>query len=242
MADPIAAKYVRRFIGAVELLHGKNRWCLWLTDLDPDDPSRSALLRERIDAVEKWREESSSADANAAAATPHLFWWRAQPEVDYLCIPSVVSARRRFYTAMRLPADTISSNAVFTAPDPDGLAFAAVSSSMFIAWQRATGGRMKSDLRFSSTLTWNNFPLPHLEEKDREAMIDAGTAIVAAREHRPERTLAQAYDPRSMDDDLVKAHARLDRVVDKIMGAPRLLTSERQRQEYLFARYSEFTS
>lgn len=242
MADPIASKYVRRFIGATEMLHSKDRWCLWLVDLDPADPPRSSLLRERIDAVQKWREESSSPDANAAAATPHLFWWRSQPDVDYLCIPSVVSARRRFYTAMRLPAETISSNAVFTAPDPDGLAFAAVSSSMFIAWQRATGGRMKSDLRFSSTLTWNNFPLPRLEDKEKADMIDAGAGVLAARELQPEKTLAQAYDPRSMNDALVKAHARLDRVIDKIMGAPRLLTSERQRQEYLFARYAELTA
>lgn len=242
MADPVASKYMRRFIGAADMLHGKDRWCLWLVDLDPADPPRSSLLRERIDAVQKWREESSSPDANVAAATPHLFWWRSQPDVDYLCIPSVVSARRRFYTAMRLPAETISSNAVFTAPDPDGLAFAAVSSSMFIAWQRATGGRMKSDLRFSSTLTWNNFPLPHLGDKERADMIDAGAGVLAARELQPGKTLAQAYDPRSMNDALVKAHARLDRVVDKIMGAPRLLTSERQRQEYLFARYAELTA
>lgn len=241
MADPAASKYVRRFVGAEEILHSKDRWCLWLIDLDPEDVRRSALLRERIDAVRSWREASSSADANAAAATPHLFWWRSQPDVDYLCIPSVVSERRRFFTAIRLPAETISSNLVFTAPDPDGLAFAAVSSSMFIAWQKATGGRLESRLRFSSTLTWNNFPLPHLDEKDRGNMIAAGKDILEVRALRPERTLAQAYDPRAMDENLIKAHTRLDRVVDKIMGAPRLLTSERQRLEYLFARYADLT-
>lgn len=242
MADPVAAKYVRRFVGAEEMLHSKERWCLWLVDLDPADVKRSPLLAGRIDAVRRWREESSSPDANAAAATPHLFWWRSQPDVEYLCIPSVVSSRRRFFTAMRLPADTISSNAVFTAPDPDGLAFAAVSSSIFIAWQRATGGRMKSDLRFSSTLTWNNFPLPPLDDKQRGDMIAAGKGVRAARQIRPDRTLAQAYDPLAMDVSLVKAHTALDRVVDRIMGAPRLLTSERQRLEYLFARYADLTA
>lgn len=242
MNDPIAAKYVRRFVGAEEMLHSKDRWCLWLVDLDPEDVRQSALLRERIDAVRLWRENSSSPDANTAAATPHLFWWRSQPDVDYLCIPSVVSERRRFFTAMRFPAETISSNLVFTAPDPDGLAFAAVSSSMFIAWQKATGGRLESRLRFSSTLTWNNFPLPHLGDKERSDMIDASAGVLAARKLQPDKTLAQAYEPRSMNDALVKAHTRLDRVVDKIMGAPRLLTSERQRQEYLFARYSELAS
>ncbi|MFD4009194.1 DNA methyltransferase [Brachybacterium paraconglomeratum] len=239
--DPVAAKYLRKFVGAEELLHGKDRWCLWLINLEDADYERSPLLAERIDAVRRWREDSPSTDANAAAATPHLFWWRSQPTVDYLCIPSVVSERRRYFTAMRLPADTISSNAVFTAPDPDGLAFAAVSSSMFIAWQKATGGRLESRLRFSSTLTWNNFPLPALTDDQHAAMVEAGRGVLAARELRPERTLAQAYS-QIMDDQLVKAHQKLDRVVDRVFGAPRLLTSERQRLEYLFASYANMTA
>lgn len=55
MADPVAAKYVRPFRGAKELLHGKERWCLWLVDLDPADVSRSPVLRRRIEAVRAWR-------------------------------------------------------------------------------------------------------------------------------------------------------------------------------------------
>lgn len=241
-ADLVAAKYLRPFRGARELLHGEQRWCLWLVDLDPADVSRSPVLRDRIRRVKVWREASTSADSNAAAATPHLFWWRSQPNVPYLCIPSVVSATRRYFTAARLPADVISSNLVFTAPDPDGLMFAVISSSMFIAWQRATGGRLKSDLRFSSTLTWNNFPLPHLEAASRAAIITAGEGVVAARALHPGRTLAEAYNPLAMDPALVRAHDALDREVDVAFGAPRRLVSERQRLELLFASYASLTA
>ncbi|WP_324250095.1 DNA methyltransferase [Schaalia turicensis] len=34
-ADSIASKYLRRYVGARELLHGENRWCLWLEDAPP---------------------------------------------------------------------------------------------------------------------------------------------------------------------------------------------------------------
>ena len=238
MADPVAAKYVHPFMGARELLHGKKRWCLWLIDLDPRDLSQSPLLRGRIDKVRTWREGSESKDANEAAATPHLFWWRSQPDVPYLCIPSVVSGQRKYFTAQRLPADVISSNAVFTAPDPDGMAFALVSSSMFMAWQKTTGGRLKSDLRFSSTLTWNNFPLPEISDQTRRDIIKAGEAVQAARDLHPDRTLAEAYNPLAMDPALVKAHDKLDRLVDKAFGAPQKLTTERQRLELLFASYA----
>jgi hypothetical protein len=45
MADPIAAKYVRPFVGARQLIHNEPRWCLWLVDLDPSDIARSPILR-----------------------------------------------------------------------------------------------------------------------------------------------------------------------------------------------------
>lgn len=236
-ADPVAAKYLHPFTGAQELLHGDKRWCLWLVDLDPKDLNASTLLRDRVQKTRTWREDSDSEDANAAAATPHLFWWRSQPDVPYLCIPSVVSESRRYFTAARQPADVISSNAVFTAPDPDGTAFALVSSSMFMAWQRATGGRLKSDLRFSSTLSWNNFPLPELDEKTHQELIDAGKTIEQIRASHPGVPLADLYNPLAMDPALVKAHDTLDRIVDKAMGAPRRLTTEAQRLEILFANY-----
>lgn len=40
----------------------------------------------------------------------------------------------------------------------------------------------------------------------------------------------------------LKAHDALDREVDKAMGAPRKLITERQRQEILFANYVHMTS
>lgn len=241
-ADPAAAKYLRPFRGARELLHRRQRWCLWLEDLDPTDVDRSAILQARIDAVRTFREESDSPDAQAAAATPHLFWWRKQPTVDYLAIPSTVSETRRFFIADRLPAETVSSNLLFTAPDPDGLLFAVVSSSMFMAWQRTVGGRLKSDLRFSGTLSWNTLPLPPFDAPTSNRLRTAGGAVTEARNARPDLTLAQAYNPRAMDPRLVAAHAALDREVDRAFGAKKRLETERQRLELLFRQYEALTT
>ena len=46
---------VRDLVHAEELLHGKDRWCLWLINLEDADYERSPLLAERIDAVRRWR-------------------------------------------------------------------------------------------------------------------------------------------------------------------------------------------
>ena len=66
--------------------------------------------------------------------------------------------------------------------------------------------------------------------------------MLAACELHPERSLAEHYNPLVMAPELLKAHDALDREVDKAMGAPRKLTTERQRQEILFANYVSMTS
>ena len=110
---------------------------------------------------------------------------------------------------------------------------------MFITWQKTIGGRLKSDLNFANTLTWNTFPVPELSDRQRDVIIKAGRKVLDARALHPERSLADHYNPLAMDPVLVKAHDGLDREVDKAFGAPRKLTSERQRQELLFSNYVE---
>lgn len=53
--------------------------------------------------------------------------------------------------------------------DVDGFALGVLSSSMFIAWMRAIGGRIKSDLRFSNTFVYNTFPLAPTTVDQRRA-------------------------------------------------------------------------
>lgn len=241
MSDPVAAKYVRPYRGSREMLRGLDRWCLWLVGASGADISASPVLRERVRKCQEQRENSTRAATRALAATPHLFGEVRQPLSDYLCVPSVVSSSRRYFTAQLYPVDVIVSNLAFHVHDPDGLQFALASSSMFITWQKTVGGRLKSDLRFANTLTWNTFPVPALDEKIRAGIIDAGRGVLAARELHTDRSLADQYHPLAMDPVLVKAHDKLDREVDRAFRAPRKLSTEEQRQEVLFAQYAEMT-
>ena len=153
----------------------------------------------------------------------------------------MVSEARRYFTVQHLDPGVIAGDKVYTAVVPEGLLFGLISSSMFMAWQRTIGGRLKSDLSFANTLTWNTFPVPELSDKQRDAIIKAGQKVLDARALHPERSLADHYNPLAMDPVLVKAHDALDREVDKAFGASRKLTIERQRQELLFSNYVELT-
>ena len=36
-ADPLSEKYIRRFMGSLEYINNKKRWCLWLVDASPSE-------------------------------------------------------------------------------------------------------------------------------------------------------------------------------------------------------------
>ncbi|WP_032366085.1 DNA methyltransferase [Rhodococcoides fascians] len=242
LSDPVAAKYVRLYLGGDELINNDDRWCLWLEHLDPSDVSRSPLLAARIAEVKQKRLASPKAPTRRIASTPHLFGERRQPQVPYLGIPQTFSETRLYATARRLPVETIASIKLFTAADADGYLFAIVSSSMFITWQKTVGGRIKSDPSFSNTIVWNNLPLPPVKDATKARIIAAGKAIMEVREKHPDWSLAQHYNPLAMTSELVAAHQKLDGLVDRAFGASKTLTTVRERQALLFQRYDELAN
>lgn len=244
LEDPIASKYLRPFSNARELLHGLNRWCLWMagSNFDSRDIQRSLLLKERVSACKEFRLNSRKKATNESAKTAHLFQENHQPTVPFVAIPRVISESRHFYTVAHLDEETIASDALFTALDPDGFLFAIISSSMFITWQRAVGGHMKSDLRFSNKIVWNTLPLPEVSDKLRTEIIAAGQGVLDARAEQPGASLADMYNPLAMAPSLLKAHRVLDRVVDRAFGARKALETNEQRLAILFKRYQEMTA
>lgn len=239
-ADPIAAKYLRRYVGARELMHNLPRWCLWLVEANPTDLKASPVLAERLQRVREFRAKSTAESTRGMAATPHLFGQRAQPNVNYLCLPRVVSERRRYFTAAYFLPDVISSDAVFMAPDPDGIALALVSSTQFITWMKTIGGRLESRIRFSSTFSYNTFPVPPAGMNCLPALSAAAKGIVEVRESYADRSLASLYDPDYMPADLIAAHEVIDQVLDPLFGLTQASTVA-DRQAALLASYSSLT-
>ena len=245
-ADPIAAKYLRPFRMGREVVRGLDRWCLWMDteDFDPRDIERSPLLKERVQACQAWREKQSrTGDAWKLRNVPYLMRPnKNRPLAPYVGIPSVVSETRRFYTVAHFSEEAIAGNQLYTALDPDGFLFAIISSSMFITWQRAVGGHMKSDLRFANKIVWNTLPLPAVSDKQRAEIIAAGQGVLDARAEQPEASLADMYNPLAMAPSLLKAHRVLDRAVDRAFGAKKPLETNEERLAILFKRYQEMTA
>lgn len=242
-SDPIAAKYLKRYVGARELLHGGERYCLWLVDSTAAERKASPFIRERVKGRREFLLDSSAASTREYANSAHLFRQIAQPDVPYLCIPRHVSENRPYFLSARYPADVICSDANFLSRDPDGMVFAVISSAMFMTWQRTVGGRLESRLRFNKLLSWNTFPLPSLSREGRAEIIGAGKAVQAARDELGQVPLADMYPPGGIDPKLQAAHDSLDWAVDDAFGLkPGHDATELERQDILFARYLELSS
>lgn len=243
MADPIAAKYVRPYIGSSELLSGAKRWCLWLVDLTESDKLASPVLKERIALSDAARRASSSPGIKKKAALypPHLFWQIAQPTAPFLSIPIIASGRRKYFPVAHFDESYISSNATFTASDPDGFMLGVLSSLMFNTWLKMVGGRLKSDPRFSNTFVYNNFPLPPLSRSQRDAVVRAAQAILEVRSTYAGRSLSDLYEDKSMPEALQAAHAQLDAVVDDVFALKVSDPSLEDRQIALWDSYVKLT-
>lgn len=239
-ADPIAAKYVRPFLMGEEFINGQERWCLWMQDASMSEVLHSPFLKKRIEAVKIARLNSTrSSTREKLSQTPQLFGENHQPTVPYVGIPKVFSEKRRWATCARLQPDVIAGDKIYTCIDPDGFMFSIFESSMFIAWQKAIGGRLESRCSFSNTVVWNNLPLPEVSPELRERIIEAGKNIEQVRAQYPDESLASLYSALGMHPDLIKAHEQLDRLVDRAFGAEKPCQTDEERLAILFARYKE---
>lgn len=244
-AEPDAAPFVRRYMSGGDFINGIERDCLWLKDAAPAVLRKLPRVMARVEAVKNSRLESNAESTRAYAKHPTLFRQIAQPDSDYLAVPEVSSERREYIPRAYLSATVICSNKIQFVPEATHYLFGVLTSVMHIAWARQVGGRLKSDFSYSNTLVYNNFPWPNPTPEQRARVEEKARAVLAAREpHLPPRgmsTLADLYDPLTMPAALAKAHADLDRAVEKCYRAEPF-HSDRERVEHLFHLYEQLTA
>jgi len=240
LSDAVAAKYLRKLIGAQELINGEERWCLWLVDAEPGDIRSSPELMRRVGEVRAMRMASKKQTTKDDAATPHLFQENRQPQTPYLAVPCHSSETRRYVPMALTPPDVIATNALLTVTNASVYSFGILQSSVFMAWNAAVSGRLESRFRISAEITYNNFPWPD-EPANKTQIETAAQAVIDARNNHPDASLADLYDLLAMPRNLVEAHQKLDREVLAAYGL-KASSTESEILANLFTRYSALTA
>lgn len=238
--DPIASKYLRKLIGGKELTQSVERYCLWLTDVAPEELRKSPTLYQRVQKVKEYRLNSKRKATNALAKTPWLFGEIRQPDSDYIAVPTLTTENRDYVPIDFFDKDVITNNQVLILPNGNFLMFGLLMSRVFNIWVKAVSGRMRIHPRISGTLTYNNFPFPEITKTHESAIVEASTSVMAARGKFPESSLSDLYDPNTMPNSLQKAHQELDKAVLSAFDLKATATDEYILAE-LFKRYEELT-
>ncbi len=240
--EPKSAKWFRRWLGSAEFINGWERWCLWLGECSGDELRQMPEAMKRIAAVRQFRLASKSEPTRKLADKPTRFHVENMPTRRFIVVPKVSSEKRRYIPIGFMEPSTLISDLCFINTDVNLFHFGVLSSTMHMAWVRQVCGRLKSDYRYSAKLVYNNFPWPDApDEKHRTQVEEWAQQVLDARAKFPTCSLADLYDPLVTPLALLKAHAKLDRAVEKCYR-PKAFATDRERVEFLFERYEQLTA
>ena len=216
--EPLAEKWIRPYVGAIEFLNNKKRYCLWLVGASPAEIKSCPTVLKRIDAIREFRASSKAAGTRKFAETPTLFCQIAQPDTDYIIVPKTSSGKRKYIPLGFMDKNTIASDLVFLIPNGTLYEFGVLCSNVHNAWMRTVAGRLKSDYRYSKDIVYNNFPWCSPTAEQKAKIEQTAQAILDARALYPVCSLADLYDELTMPPELRKAHQANDKAVMQAYG------------------------
>jgi hypothetical protein len=240
--DPeMAGRFIRRFVGSDEVINGKLRYCLWISDEDADVAAAHKEINDRLVLVKKMREASAKKQTNRSAATPHKFAEIRHRESKFsFAVPIVSSENRDYLPFAPVPDGTIISDRNFALYDPPLWNIAILSSRLHLIWIATVCVRLRTDFSYSNTLGWNTFPLPILTKKNMEDLAISATNILLARETLFPMTLSEMYSRSNMPELLRNAHEANDEVLERIYCGRRM-RNDSERLSMLFEAFEETT-
>ena len=232
-------RFIRKYVGGLELLRNKDRWCLWLVGAPVTLLRKSQFIMQRIKQTAEFRRASNRPQTLALADTPALFGEIRQPNTSMLVIPKVSSETRRYIPICFVNPEIIVNGSALIIPEASLLLFGVLISNVHMAWMRTVAGRMKSDYQYSGKIVYNNFPWPEPTDEQKAKIEQTAQGILDARALYPDASLADLYDPLTMPPELRKAHQNNDRAVMQAYGMPIKETDEAACVAWLMRLYQE---
>lgn len=237
LRDEATKPYVRKFLGSIELISARTRFCIWIEDGEVSAAKRNPFISERLELVAENRRRSPAESTRGYAEMSHRFVQIAGTARQSTIVVPRVSSENREY----LPVDLVSSECIigdrnFALYDAPLWNMALIASRLHWVWIGTVCVRMRSDFSYSNTLGWNTFPVPALTQKNRIDLDHAAQNILIARERHFPSSIAELYGPDSMPEDLREEHRKNDELVERIFFG-RVMKNDTDRLENLFTLY-----
>jgi len=239
--NPNATHLIRPFVGSVEFINGKQRYCIWVEDEDLSLAQEHPELVKRFEIVRSKRSSPKAGPrAKKAVSVPHKFAFISNRESPALVIPRVSSENRPYLPVGLVAENVILGDRNFALYNAPLWNMALIASRLHWVWIGTVCVRMRTDFSYSNTLGWNTFPVPTLTEKNKADLTLCAEDILLAREAHFPATIADLYNPDTMPDNLRAAHERNDEVLERIYIGRRF-KNDTERLEKLFELYTKMT-
>jgi N-6 DNA Methylase len=239
---PELGRYIRPYLGSVEMIQGKRRSCIWIEDDEVAAARNHPYLESVLERVKAFRLKSVAQSTRDFAIRPHRFVQIAGVAKRYtLAIAKVSSERRPYIPVDILPGDAIVSDLLFAMYDAPLWNFSLIASRLHLVWIATICGKLETRYRYSNTLGWNTFPVPTLTENNKVDLTRCAEEILLARERHFPATIADLYDPEAMPLDLRDAHSKNDETLERIFVGRRF-RNDTERLEKLFDMYTKLSS
>ena len=209
---------IKKYIGSMEFINRISKYCIWLEDVEPSVYKNNKYIMERIQKVAEFRKKAKGESLRKLAAFPTK--WKAikKNNSDYILFPRVSSQNRKYIPIGFVDKDIIGNDSIQMLPGANLYYFGILISNVHNAWTRIIAGRLKSDLRYSNTLVYNNFPWCEPTNSQKKRIETTAQMILDAREKYPNSSLADLYDDLTMPPELRKAHQENDKAVMEAYG------------------------
>lgn len=235
---PQSRKFIKRFASADDILNSHIRYCLWIEPDEENEAKSIPYIKNRTDKLYQFRLKSKAKSTRDYANNDYRFRQICYKATNGIVVPSVSSEKRQYIPLGYVDQNVIVSNATSIIYDAKPWLFALIHSRIHMVWVRAVAGRLKTDYRYSSSLCYNTFPFPKINESQKQELEIYALKILEEREIYSEKTLAQLYDPDIMPTRLRELHNQVDLVIEKCYRS-KPFENDEERLGYLFKLYEQ---
>ncbi|MEA3535852.1 class I SAM-dependent DNA methyltransferase [Rhizobium sp. CC-YZS058] len=234
---PAADRFIRKFVGSDEVIHGISRYCIWIHDQELEIAKLCKPIWDRVEKNRIARLKMKDVAGKALAERPHQFREYINADDHAILIPSISSENRPYLPVDWVNSKTVSSNKNFVIYDGPEWCIALIASRLHLIWIGTVCGRLESRFQYSNTLGWNTFPVPKFTADQLDQLSASARRILKTRYQHYPKTIADLYDPDKMPDDLRAVHRENDELLESMyIGRP--FRNDTERLEKLFKLYA----
>ena len=180
--EPEVSKYIVKLQSGSDFIDNIYRYSFWIEEKDLNDALQFNSIKERIDKVKNFRQNSGSV-AKSLVDKSYCFRFPKRAKNHMVIIPRTTGENREYLPVGLLDNNTITTDAAYGIYDYSNWILGIIMSKMQIVWMKPLCGRLGTSFRYSSSICYNSFPFPTISEEKKKQIIDGDNGLWLCANH-----------------------------------------------------------